>query len=81
MRFWRRDGTEILAAGPPGDPPDIASAADAPAELFDRHVARGADPVEPARHPRWMGDPLQLVEAIDAIIARRHHHLTRITPT
>jgi hypothetical protein len=81
MRFWRRDGSEILASGPPGDPPLVPNAADAPAELFARHVARGADPVEPARYARWQGDPLDLAEAVDVLIARRRKHLARITPS
>jgi hypothetical protein len=28
-----------------------------------------------------MGDPLQLADAVDAVIARRARHLARITPT
>jgi hypothetical protein len=81
MRFWRRNGTEISAAGPPGDPPSVPSAVEAPAELFERHVARGADPTEPARYARWMGDSVDLAEAVDVLLARRRKHLARITPS
>ena len=82
LRFHRSDGCEITT-GPAGEgaatPPSPADVA--PEELFGRHVARGADPVEPARHPRWMGDPLRLVEAVDVLVANRQRHLARIQPT
>jgi hypothetical protein len=82
LHFVRVDGTEITAAPHPLEGavvvPDATRAPDA---LFARHVASGADPTEPARRARWMGDPLQLADAVDAVIARRARHLARTTPT
>jgi hypothetical protein len=76
--FTRPDGTVLQPVAPTDDLPHV-DAAHAPAELFARFVATGADPLEPARYPRWTGDPLDLRLAIDAAIAARTRALRRTT--
>ncbi|MCD9624854.1 HNH endonuclease signature motif containing protein [Rhabdothermincola salaria] len=67
--FTRPDGSTIDAH--PALPGGVADASEAAARLFERHVAAGADPLEPARRPRWLGDPLRLGDAVDAVISRQ----------
>ena len=49
--------------------------------LYDRHTTSGADPHEPASWCHWAGDPLQLADAIDVVIARRDHAIARTRPS
>ena len=79
VHHWRPDGTEILAD--PGPPAARPPATVAP-ELLERRRRRlGADPGEAARFPRWQGDPLRLLDAVDALVARRDAARRRSRPT
>ncbi len=79
FHHWRPDGTEIRAV-PPGPPPDT-EATRAPHVLARRRLDLGADPDETARMPRWIGDPLDLGLALDALVSRRDQALRRTRPT
>lgn len=76
VRHWRPDGTEIVAV-PSRLATPTTDAVRAPGALARRRRALGADPDEPARMPRWRGDPLDLGLALDALVSRRRAGLAR----
>ncbi len=79
VHHWRNDGTEITANPHLGRP--TPHALDAPDLLAARRHQLGADPLETARMPRWLGDTLDLDTAIGALILRHRLAQQRTQPT